>query len=544
MTTPIETAARATLPALLAARSGPAPALLYRDRTLTYAALEDQSRRAAAGLARLGVAPGDRVALWLPNTPAWLVLFLACARLGAIVVSVNTRFRSAEVEDIVGRSGCKVLALWPDFKGIDFPEILAGVGAGNLDALQSVVLYREDDNARSVNRVAEVLPGRRIVDYDALLTGASDAPDPATAESGCILFTTSGTTRKPKFVLHDQKAVTTHAFDVAAGFGYTAPEARMLQATPLCGVFGFCQAMATLAAGRAMVLLPAFDPAEAARIIRERGITHANGADDMMARLLEAVPGNDPFPTLSYFGFAGFNPAQETIIAEAEARGVRMRGLYGSSEVQALFSLQPADAPRERRTRGGGVPVSPEAKVRTRGEDGRLLPPGESGELEFRGPSVMVRYFGDPEATRAAFTADGYYRSGDLGTTTPDGGFVFQSRKGDELRLGGFLVSPAEIEAEILGHPGVSGCQVVGVATARGHDAVAFVTTDDGGAGFDEAAVRDHCRARLAKFKVPARVVRLGAFPTTQSANGTKIQRNRLRDMAQRLMDEPARSGA
>ncbi len=148
----------------------------------------------------------------------------------------------------------------------------------------------------------------------------------------------------------------------------------------------------------------------------------------------------------------------------------------------------------------------------------------------------MTGYFGNPEATAEAFTKDGYLRSGDLGYTTAEGGFVFLSRMGDVLRLGGFLVAPAEIEARLGGHPSVEGCQVVGVSTPDGPRAVAFVTLR-AGAEFDEEALRHHCLAGLARFKTPSRVFSLDEFPTTRSANGTKIQRARLRDMAQAAID-------
>ena len=169
-------------------------------------------------------------------------------------------------------------------------------------------------------------------------------------------------------------------------------------------------------------------------------------------------------------------------------------------------------------------------------ESGEILAPGEQGELELRGASMMKEYFGNPAATREAFTEDGYLRSGDMGTTTDDGGFVFLSRMGDVLRLGGFLVAPAEIEACLATHVSVDGSQVVDVTTPEGPRAVGFVTLA-AGAELDEDLLREHCRAGLARFKVPSRVFAVDEFPTTLSANGTKIQRTRLRDMAQAAIE-------
>jgi fatty-acyl-CoA synthase len=147
----------------------------------------------------------------------------------------------------------------------------------------------------------------------------------------------------------------------------------------------------------------------------------------------------------------------------------------------------------------------------------------------------MVGYFGDEAATRAALTPDGFFRSGDLGYTTGDGRFVFVARMGDALRLGGFLVSPAEIEAVLAEHPCVAAAQVVGARTKSGLEPAAFVILAQG-AVFDEAALVAHCAARMAKYKVPVRVQAIDAFPVTPGANATKIQKHKLREMAERAL--------
>jgi fatty-acyl-CoA synthase len=256
-----------------------------------------------------------------------------------------------------------------------------------------------------------------------------------------------------------------------------------------------------------------------------------NGSDEMYRRMLEAAPGARPFPTLRRAGFAAFNSDPAEFVAFGDARGLPLTGLYGMSEVQALFASQSPDAPAAERARGGGTPVSPEARVRVRDpESGRILPDGESGEIEARGPSLMAGYADDPAATAAAFTDDGYLRTGDLGYTAP-GGFVFLARMGDALRLGGYLVNPVEISSHIEMHPAVAACQVVGARTKRGERAVAFVVRRMGAAA-GEGALIAHCRAGLASFKCPEAVIFLDAFPVAESANGAKIQRAKLRDWA------------
>jgi fatty-acyl-CoA synthase len=529
----------ATLTGLLAEQRGKGTALIYGERTWSYDDIEDLSRRAATSLKARGIGPGDRVALWLPNTPAYVILYFACARLGAVAVGVNTRFRSVEVGEILRRTGCRVLAFWPDFKHIDFAGILAQVDPAATAGLETMIVYSDEgEGAGSV----PTLPGIETIGFEALTDAPALENDFATPESPCNIFTTSGTTRAPKLVLHKQSVIVRHARDVAVAYGYAGGGTMMLQTVPLCGVFGFCQFVATLAAGAPNVMMPVFDPVEAARLINLHQVTHTVGADDMADRLLAISDAPRPFPSLRHFVYAKFNAALVDIVERAEARGVILYGVYGSSEAQALFSIQRGEAPAERRKLGGGFPVSPETRVRARDRDtGAVLPHGESGELEIKAPSLMVGYDGNEEATRAAFTEDGYFRSGDLGYTLADGSFIYLARAGDALRLGGFLVNPAEIEAHLLTHQAVDGCQVVGAETGRGTAAVAFVTLKPGAAA-DETGLHDHCKGALAGFKVPARVFVVDAFPTTESANGTKIQRNKLREMAQQRIGGGAAS--
>ena len=518
------------MPALLAQRvNGVAPALIARGRRLSYGELAGESRRVAQGLRRLGVQAGDCGALWLPNVPAWLAAFFACAQLGAIAVSVNTRFRSHELADILRRSRSRVLVFWPRFKGIDFAAILGACDPQALEHLQTLVAYDEEGLDAPTTVV-----GKATLSYASLASGAPLPESRAAPDAGCAIFTTSGTTRAPKFVLHDQRTVIRHAFDVVKGFSIDA-EATTLLAPPLCGVFGFCNAMASLAAGRPMVMAPGWDAEQAARDIVMHRVTHINGTDEAAAQLLDIDALS--FSNIRLFGYAAFNPAQADIVRRADARGLKLVGLYGASEIQALFAHQDAKAPVAERMLAGGRPVSAQAHVRVRDpESGALLAHGASGELEFFAPSSrMVGYRGDPDATTAGFTADGYYRSGDLGTASADGRFVFLTRMGDALRLGGFLVSPAEIEAVVQEAPGIAACQVVGVPRTEGLLAVAFVILQQG-AALDEAAVIAHVASRLARYKVPRRVLPIDAFPVTPGANATKIQKGKLREMAEALL--------
>ena len=239
-----------TLMANVAAETPDASAFIHGERTLSFGALADGSARAAQGLADLGVGPGDRVALWLPNLQDWPLLYFACVRLSAIAVAVNTRYRAVEVADIVGRSGAKVLACAPGFRRIDFLSILADVDAAALDRLAGLVVVGEEPAS-----APPALANMRRVGFERLLSRPALGACHAKASAICNIFTTSGTTSAPKFVAHRQGAIAGHAQQVAHAFDFGAPETLSLAILPLCGVFGFNQTLTTLAAGRPTVLV-------------------------------------------------------------------------------------------------------------------------------------------------------------------------------------------------------------------------------------------------------------------------------------------------
>ena len=470
---------------------------------LTWAEAASAVRRIAGGLARQGIGAGDSVALFLPNRTGLLLLLLALARRGACAVLLNTRFRAGELGPLLARAKPSAIALARDFAAVDAGAILADVPPESRATLRFAIGV----DGAGAGQVA----GLPVLPLAALMDGA-EAPDAASPHAACLTFTTSGTTAGPKLVLHRQHSIATHARDVAARIGTEAPGAACLAAVPLCGTFGLSAAMAALAGGAAIHPMERFDATAAEALIRRAGITHLVGGDDMLLLLAEAA--RTPFAPFAFTGFANFHGKADRVMAESARLNLAARGVYGSSEAQALFALQ--DPHGSHAMTGGGTPASAEAGFRIAAD----------GELLLRGPSLFDLYLGDPATTARARDADGWFRSGDLATAQPDGrGFDFATRAGDALRLGGFLVAPEEIEAFLLTQPGIRAAQVVA------HDgcAVAFVIA---GQEFDEAATLAACARSLARFKLPARIVALDDFPTTDGPNGRKVQRAKLREMA------------
>jgi fatty-acyl-CoA synthase len=501
------------------------------ERAISFAEFDERCRQAAAWLAAQGIGPGDRVALWLVNRIEWLALLFGAARLGAAIVAVNTRFRASELAYLLDRASPRLLVLQHNFRKIDFPAVLDDVDPGAARSLERVAVIEPD--AATPSRIL----GKPTVGFDAFNIASATVPDRSHPESIAAMFTTSGTTKGPKLVMHPQRTITRHALNVASAFGFVDRDARLLAALPFCGVFGFCSTLAAVAAGAPVVLMDTFDAADAVRLARRHAITHMFGSDEMYRRMLELAPENEPFPSLRVCGYAAFNPGAADFARAAWARHVPLLGLYGSSEVQALFSMQRGDASLDERIRGGGVPAAGSAaQVRVRDVDtGELLPPGRSGELEIRAPGNFTGYWNDPAATAQAVGADGFFRTGDIGSLREDGSFVYETRRGDAMRLSGFLVSPMEIEEVIKQHPGVADVQIVAVEIAGQSSCVAFVIAAVLEPA-NEADVIAIASRELAAFKVPARVWFVAEFPTTQSANGVKIQRGKLREMAiQRL---------
>jgi fatty-acyl-CoA synthase len=443
-----------------------------------------QSGSALADRMRAVLQAGDRVAVKLPNGFAYLQLLVACSVGQLVLVSVNTRYSDAEVADLVERSGARVL--------IDDPTML--------------------DDYPLVQRIARLASAR------------PDGGDPF------LVFTTSGTTNKPKLVRHTQRSIAEHGVHAATGFGYTSDD-RALLVMPLCGTFGLASLTAALAGNATVIVVDRIDVPSISTLIERHKITVCNASDDLFHRLLDH--GCD-LSSIRLGGYARFNSSLDGIVPRAEAAGATLTGLYGMSEVQALFALRSPLLAAEGRSEAGGTPVAAEASFRV-----------VDGELQLRGPSLFEGYLHEggesinDSLTNAAFD-DGWFRTGDSADVdeVAAGGqsFTYHARLNDVLRLGGFLVAPVEIESVLVTHPDVCEAQVVAVDRPTGSRAVAFVISVSGGP-IDENSLIDHCSAALARHKVPIRVITLDAFPVTPGANGTKVQLARLREMAQRISD-------
>lgn len=506
------------------------------DREATYDEVLELSLRVAGGLASAGVRRGGIVGVWLPNCLEWVTADFACSALGAALLGINTRYRVEEVAHLLRVARPTAIVMPSRFLDIDFLGILTdalsriGAEGGSDLKVPTLVLVGEEPAG-----VASY-PGRHMT-YGDIEGGPAISPEEGIAGERSNLFTTSGSTALPKLAGHPQSAVVTHAkagagaFSVVPGDGYLA-------LLPLCGVFGYNAAMATVAGGGWLALEPNLDPVRSATLIEGGKITHLVGGDDLWTRVMPAVR-NDSGVRLRRGGVADFTRRAAEVVEEAERRwGTRVSGVYGSSELFALTATWPESLDLELRSRQGGVVVSPGIAVRVAGDDGvSEVEPGQAGELQFSGYNVMEGYLNNPEATAAAFTADGWFRSGDLGYLDTDGGFVYLCRAKEALRLRGFLVEPAEIERFFNAVEGVEETHVAGVDTPSGTKVVAYVTLQSG-AKLAEEDLLTKAKAELAAFKVPERLVIIDDFPATVGTNGRKVRVEVLREWATALLSD------
>jgi acyl-CoA synthetase (AMP-forming)/AMP-acid ligase II len=515
-----------------AARFGAAPAVSGifdgAPATLTFSQLRDHALIVAAGLAGAGLGPGDVIAIWLPNWTDWLVLEAAAARLGSVVLGLNTRFRAHEMAAALSLARPRIVVRPRQFMDIDFDAILGRalemVAAAGSRLEPEVVLAGPGDRAGAGQHDFRALLGSRYP--------LSEATDTVSPDLTANLFTTSGSTAAPKLAAHSQGALARHARCVAARFGL-GPGDATLGILPLCGAFGLNAALATMSAGGNVALEQSYDPARAADLIAGGRITHLYCGDDVLAQIIAGTTDRGTLGRLRRGGIADFGGRLGELVAEVEAQyAVRLSGIYGSSECFAFTAAWPVEAPASVRGRSGGVPLAADIEWRIADPGGTCarLAAGQIGELHFRGYNVLESYFGNPAATVSARTEDGWFASGDLGYEA-DGGFVFVGRNTETLRVRGFLVDPAETAAFLRERPGVQSAAAVRFNGRNGDELVAFVTCRPG-RECAEADLLSTCRAELATFKVPVRVHVLDELPMTAGTNGAKVDLVRLRSEA------------
>jgi malonyl-CoA/methylmalonyl-CoA synthetase len=475
--------------------------------TVTYGELEEHVRRTMALLAAKGVTAGDRVALQLPKCLPFVYLYLATMRLGAICLPLNTGYPPRELAYFLEDAEARLLFADERSRAVVEP-LLAG-----LPSLAECVFLDGGDDTAFALLLGESRP-----------EAAAALPPPTAADATCLMIYTSGTTGRPKGAELTHGNLSANLDALHAAWGWRADD-LLLHVLPIFHVHGLLVALqGALHAGATTILHTRFDPLQTLRTLQDRHCTVFMAVPTIHRRLLEA-PGAAQFD-LSHMRLltSGSDRLPDDLFVQFQQTfGHTLLERYGMSETIMLLS-NPLHG--ERRAGAVGLPL-PGVEVRiVDPQDETPLGDGVVGEVQVRGANVCKGYWRQPDKTAAAFTPDGWFRTGDLGLREPDGYYTLKGRSKDLIICGGYNVYPPEVELVLSEHPAVAASAVIGCPDAEWGERVAAVIVLQPGAAVTAGDLIDFCRARLAHYKAPRQVRFVADLP--RNAMG-KVQKADLR---------------
>jgi fatty-acyl-CoA synthase len=539
-----------TLGALLGEMAGAHPdreAVVFRDRRLTYGALEARVDELARALIALGVTRGDRVALLLPNRPEWLIAAFAASTIGAVTVGVSTFSTPREIAWMVEHCRPAVIVTMESFRGRSYlaplhelcPELgraapgeLRSERVPELRAIVSIDERAHDGVYRFADLVARASETRA--------TALADARRAVTPADVCFILYTSGSTATPKGVMLAHGGVIENGFAIGERQHLAATD-RLWLAVPLFWSFGAANALpAILTHGGTIVLQESFEPGEALALLDDERCSVYYGMANMARAMLEHPDRPRRRLAAMRTGLTIGLPEDVAMTMEAIAAPA-LCNVYGSTETYGNCAVTDARDARALRLETQGLPL-PGMDIRVVDPaSGHTVPRGEVGEFRVKG-HVTPGYYRDAEQTRAAFDGDGAFTTGDLGLIGDDGRVRFRGRLKEMIKTGGINVAPLEVEAILVSHDAVKQAYVVGLPDRdRGELVVAAIELCEGATATPDALTA-FCRERLANYKVPRHFVFRTAdeFPRTPTG---KVQKPQLRDELGRLLAVDPRLG-
>ena len=481
-----------------------AEALVAGGTRLTYRALEEQSRLTARALLALGVKRGGHVGILMGNTAEWVVLFYAAARIGAVTVPVNTRFKTGELEYCLGQAEIRHLFYVERFLDIDFAAMLR-----EIPARPDTSIAVDTVQWQAFLHSGHAVPVVRLLEAEALVK-----PDDV-----MLIQYTSGTTSFPKGAQLTHHGMLGNAYCAARRFGARAQD-RYYSPRPFYHVAGTTLSLlVALTAGTCLLTTPAFEPGEALALLYAERATLISGNDTIFQMLL-AHADFDRAKLHLRGGWAAAGPeVMDRIRTLMGVDGLCLA--YGLSEASPNVVMSSWQEPFEVRRSGAAFP-HPGMEVRI----------AESGEILVRGWSVMKGYWKMPEETQVAIDADGWLHTGDLGVIDASGRLRFTGRLKDIFRVGGENVSPLEVEELLHTHPAIAFAQVIGVPDARlGEVPCAYVMLKPGTA-LAPQELMEWCKLRCANFKAPRYVKVVAEFESIGMTGSSKVQKAKLREHA------------
>jgi fatty-acyl-CoA synthase len=486
---------------------------------------------------RLGVGPGDPVALWLGNCPEWIHAMFACAKIGAVHVPVNARLRTADVEYVLRQSNSTTLVIADVAGPIDYlamaRELLPREAAGRPGRLPDLkrLVVKGDRAHPGTCSWAELVDRGQPVD-DAALRARAAAVAPT--DTAFIMYT-SGTTGFPKGVARDHVLIES-LVDRHRRLGMSERDV-FINYLPLFHIFGYVDGpLGSMMVGNRQVLTETFKPDEVLDLIEGEGGTQVHGFEAHLKALCDAQEARPRDLRTLRTGLMALGQASaaptayraRTVLAPA-----RFLAAYGMTEVGASITVSLPEATAEQACETSGCPCEGFELRVIDPETGADQPRGVAGELLVRTPYMMQAYYRKPEETARALDADGWFHTGDMALLRPDGYMRFVGRYKDMLKIGGENVDPMEVEGYLLQHPGVGQVAVVGYPDPRLTEVgVAFVEPLPG-ATLTADEILAGCRGRIASFKIPRHVFVVDALPMTSSG---KIQKSALRERAAQIL--------
>jgi acyl-CoA synthetase (AMP-forming)/AMP-acid ligase II len=500
--------------------------------SVTYAELRDQALELALGLVRRGIGPGDRVAVQIPSWTDFFVISAALARIGAVIVPIMPIYRRDEVGYIVDVAGVKAAITTDRYRGFDHAALFLDLQRES-PGLGEVIVLRGSEVPAGCTAYADVpvaIEGAAALEAAEAEIGAGVGPD----EPFVIVFS-SGTTSRPKGCLHTFNTMACGARLLGRGWGYTADDVQF-GPSPVTHTTGLVTSfILPLIHGAASHLMEQWEPREGLERIAKFGCTGCVSATTFLQMVLNVYdPDVHDASSLRFWVSAGAPiPGSFVRAARTAFPDMKVLSLYGRTEnITTTFCTVDDDPDRSITSDGKALPMQ---EVRILDEHGVELPHGEEGDIAYRGAMNCLEYINQPEETARNYTADGFHRSGDLGTMDDDGYIRVTGRLKDIVIRGGLNISVRQVEDLLTAHPAVGDIAVVGMPDEKmGEKVCAYLVPAEGQAPLTLDDIREYLLGEgLAIQKVPERLEVVETLPTTATG---KIQKHVLRaDIAQKL---------
>jgi len=495
------------------------PAIIFDDEVVSYGRLYADSAQFACALQAAGLAAGDRVGLFLENSPAFAVAYLGVHLAGGVVTLINTQYRQIELSHILTDAAVRFC--------VTSPAGVAELRSLALPALSLLIVVEPTAPATDAQVDASIAAPAPSVSFAAFLRQGEASPIGLTmpaSDAPAVIGYTSGTTGRSKGALLLHRNLMANIAAITTAWHWT-PDDRLLLTLPLFHTHGLMVGLqGTLYMGASAVLRRKFDAVDAlAAFDADPTISLFFGVPTMYGRLVAEAQRRGVPQHLPRLFVSGSAPLSQSLFAEFErVFGQRILERYGMTET-GMNLTNPYDGERRAGTVGGPFPGQEARIVDVTGR--HPLPAAEIGEIEVRGPHVFAGYINRPDATAEAFDGDGWFKTGDLGSVSEDGYFTITGRARELIISGGYNIYPREIEEALASHPAVAEVAVLGAPDADMGEQVVAVIVPKAGAAPHSDDIIAYCRERLASYKKPRRVVFVEALP--RNALG-KVQKHIL----------------